>query len=343
MPREIRLARWALAFAALLVGRGAAAQTSATDAAAAQALFEDGKRLMVAGKYAEACPKLAESQRLDPGGGTIYALALCHEGEGKTATAWAEFSLAATEARKDRRADREKAALERIKKLEARLVKIRVVVTGAADGLEIRRNGVLLGAAQWSTPLPVDPGEYKFDAQAPKKKPWSTTVTAREEGKTVDVQVPALEDEPVAPAPPPPKPNPAADPLAAAPPPPKPSPEPPRPRSKDYTAAYLVGGLGLAATAVGVFFGLSATSKWSDAEKACPNNTCPAGQSITLGEDAGRAADLSTVFFVIGAAGLVAGGVLFFTASPSSSNAASVRVAPAVSRDGAGLRIGGAF
>src|SRR5262249_6130177 len=90
----------------------ARAQSSGEDVAAAQALFEDGKRLMQARNYEEACPKLVESQRLDPGGGTLLAIGLCHEGQGRTATAWADFNVALTEARKDRRADREAAALE---------------------------------------------------------------------------------------------------------------------------------------------------------------------------------------------------------------------------------------
>src|SRR5262245_51518985 len=117
----------ALALALLGASGQAHAQVSGVDSATAQALFEDGKRLMAQGKYGDACPKLVESQRLDPGGGTLFAIALCHEGEGRTATAWADFNVALSEARKDKRADREAAAQERIKALEPKLTRYRVV------------------------------------------------------------------------------------------------------------------------------------------------------------------------------------------------------------------------
>src|SRR4051794_15945207 len=108
------------------VARPAKAQSVARDPATAQALFEEGKRLMQAKHFSDACPKFAESQRLDPGGGTLFALALCHEGAGKTASAWADFNDALTEARKDKRADREAAALEHIRALEGQLTRVRL-------------------------------------------------------------------------------------------------------------------------------------------------------------------------------------------------------------------------
>src|SRR4051794_15794728 len=60
-------------------------------AAAAEVLFSDGKRLVQERNFAAACPKFEESQKLDPGLGTLYRLADCYEHVGRTASAWAAF------------------------------------------------------------------------------------------------------------------------------------------------------------------------------------------------------------------------------------------------------------
>src|SRR5437868_2773215 len=84
-----------------------AASPTADDKALATILFRDGRTLLAAGKVLEACLKFEESQRLDPAGGTILNLALCHEREGRLARAWSEFKEAEAVARGDGRSDRE--------------------------------------------------------------------------------------------------------------------------------------------------------------------------------------------------------------------------------------------
>src|SRR5580765_1857550 len=81
----------------------ALAEPSDADRTLAAALFREGKALMDKGDFAPACAKLEESQRLDPGGGTILNLALCHEKEGRFARSWSEFTEAVTVARRDGR------------------------------------------------------------------------------------------------------------------------------------------------------------------------------------------------------------------------------------------------
>ena len=333
MRRLHALSSAAVVVVSMLAGHAAHAQPSGQDVATAQALFDEAKRLMGLNKFAEACPKLLESQRLDPAGGTLIAIALCHEGEGKTATAWAEFNVALGEARKDKRADREAAALEHIKALEPKLTRVRMVVEKKIDGLEVRRDGALVGEAQWGVPLPIDPGEHTFEARAPKKKTLLKTATISGAGTTSDVNIPVLEDDPLA--------------VSS----PGPAPEKPKDASKStddngrgarLTVAAITAGVGVVATGVAVAFSVSANSKWSDAHEACPANKCTNASDVTLGESAGRAADIATLFYVVGAVGLVAGATLWLTApSPPSTGARSLRIAPNVSTTEAGLTLGG--
>src|SRR4051812_34930505 len=90
----------------------------------AEALFDEGVALMARGDFEHACAKLAESQRLDPGGGTLLNLARCQEGAGRVSTAWATYRSALAIARRDARADRIRYAEEHLAILEPRLPKL---------------------------------------------------------------------------------------------------------------------------------------------------------------------------------------------------------------------------
>jgi hypothetical protein len=147
----------------------------AEDQAAAQLLFEQGRDLLRAGKPEAACPKLAESQRLDPATGTLLALAMCHEAEGKLASAWAEFSSVVSLASRDGNAEREQLARQRVAELKPRLSSLELQVSqplGAIPGLQLHRNGVLLGRDAWNLPIPVDAGEQRVTASAPGRREW---------------------------------------------------------------------------------------------------------------------------------------------------------------------------
>ena len=80
---------------ALLLGAGLAGARAraagATDEAAAEALFQQGRALMAGGAFFEACAKLEESLRLGPGLGTTFNLADCYTHIGRPASAWSLF------------------------------------------------------------------------------------------------------------------------------------------------------------------------------------------------------------------------------------------------------------
>ncbi len=158
----------------------------------AQSLFEEGRQLMDRGKYAEACPKLAESQRLDPGGGTLLNLAICHEKEGRLGTAYLEMKSALAQAVKDGRKDREKIANEHIAPLGSRVPRLAVHVVREDPGLDVRVDGTVLRKPAWDLLTVVDPGQHVIDASAPGKAPFRQSITLAE-GEQRTLQIPPLD------------------------------------------------------------------------------------------------------------------------------------------------------
>jgi hypothetical protein len=279
--------------AIVVTPRSASAGPTEQDRIVANALFDEARALMAAGRYAEACPKFAESLRLQPGGGTLLNLGVCHENEGKTATAWGELKAALALARRDNREDREKLAIERLAAIEPVLsyVTVRVSEDARIEDLEVRLDGAVLGAPSWGSARPIDPGEHELSASAPGHERFVTTFEIRGDGHRAAFDVPRLSALP------------AREALGA--------------RGSilkgQHIAGIVSGGIGLVGIALGAGFGAAAASAWSDSDAQCPRPHRCTADGAEAARDAGRYADISTVGFVTGGVGLGLGAILFAT------------------------------
>ena len=310
----------ALLLAGLLATPRASAEPTATERAIAETLFREARDLMKREQWADACPKLEESQRLDPGGGTLLNLALCHEGQGKLATALMEFRSALAQAKRDAKPQRERLAQERIAAIEARVPRLVLSVPAAArvEGLALQLDGAPVRPAAWQTPIPVDPGEHSVQANAPGRRGWRTSFVLQAGSGPNTIEVPVLVADPTAPPMPPAT---AAAKPASAPPPPTPPPDHDDSDSTRRTVGFVVGGAGLVAIGIGTYFGLRAISKRGDSNDECPGEQC-SQTGLDLNEEAQDAATVSNVTFAVGIAAATAGVVLVLTAGSGSKNAA---------------------
>ena len=169
------------------------ARAQGDDIAAAEALFQEGRQLMDAGSFADACPKLEESQRLDPGTGTLWHLARCYEKIDRHASAWAKYHEVAAQAKRQGEPAKIAAALKRARALEPKLR--RLVISVPADsrvtGLRITRNGAEVGPGAWGAKLPVDRGQHEIVATAAGHQSWTKNIVIGEQ-PTTSVEVPKL-------------------------------------------------------------------------------------------------------------------------------------------------------
>jgi hypothetical protein len=302
-------AAFALAAAVIPWPSTAWAQTD-QDKAVATTLFEEGRTLLAAGRVSEACRKLEESRRLDPLPGTVLNLATCHEREGLTASAVAEFRQARAMAERDHRDDRVAFADEHIRALEPRLSTLVIIVGPGVDApdLAVTFDGVALGRAAWGTRIPVDPGPHVIATSAPGKQARRIEVHVGPDGDVQTATLEALVDAPA--PPPPPEPLPPASP-APQPPPPLIEAPPPRPEglSTRRTWALVSGGAGVVAAGIGTYFGLTAIAKHGDPQATCTTTPCPI--AVDLNNQAKSAADASTVSFAVALAALGVGAFLW--------------------------------
>jgi hypothetical protein len=335
------------AVACAVLGPGVAAAQPGGATAMAEALFQQARELVKQGNYRDACPKLAESQRLDPKLGTLLNLAVCHDKEGKIATAWAEFTSAAAIAHREGQREREGFAREQIAALEKKLARVIVQVSAPDADLRITLDDQPITGAALGTPLPIDPGKHRIAASAPKKTTWSKDLDVPAAHAEILVPIPALEAAPepapgpsVPPEPPPtaappapPAPTAIVPPLAATAPVPAPAPATSTP-SILMGVGFGVGGAGLL---VGVITGAVTLANASSIRNHCSGNQCTADQQGPI-DSATTIANVSNVGFALGAVG-IAVGVAGVALRPSQqAPKTGVRITPIVGPGAVGLR-----
>jgi hypothetical protein len=299
---------WALA-SQLLVALPANGAPTATEKAAAEALFQEGTTLMAAQKYEAACAKFEASQAIESGLGIKLWLADCYDREGRTASAWALFSEAAALAHQSGQNERERAANERNADLEKRLSKLelKAPAAGLPPGVVVTLNGVTIPDASLGSALPVDPGAQRIVFRAPGFRTLTLETKVPVGPSSVLLDVPALQREPEAPK--------TLAPAAA----PAPEHAQPKPGATQRTLGWALGGLGVLSFAGSGVLAYRAHSLDRDSHAHCLTNepnACNAegaslrGQATTYG-------NVATATFVAGAALTTTGVVLLLTA-PSS-------------------------
>jgi serine/threonine-protein kinase len=306
----------------------ARASGNAGETAAAQALFDQARALIEQDRFAEACPKLEESQRLDPAWGTLINLADCYEHVGRTASAWSRFIQVASGSRQAGQTARADAAKARAQALEERLSKlvISVVEADATAGIVVKRDGVVVGAAQWDAAVPVDPGEHMIEASAPGRRAWRTTVVVGARSDYKKVIVPSLEREPA-------KASEAPAPAHGA--------EAASSWSGMRIAGVTVGAMGAAALGVAGYFGVRALIYKHDSNETCVGNACTP-EGTDLRNKALDAGNLATIFGIGGVISL-AGGTVLYVVGRSPAAQPTVTVVGAADTHAARIEISGSF
>jgi hypothetical protein len=286
------------------------------DPAAGEALFREARKLFDQGKIDEACRKFADSQALDPSSGTLLNLADCHAEQGKTATAWAEFVAAAQLAETQHKPQHAAEAQRRANGLEPRLSYLTISMQDPPQGLEVRRDTLLIPAGVLGTRIPVDPGEHRIVASAPGHQELNVTVRVGLHGDHRAVTLPPL--------------APLARPTGVA--------ERGHARQATVSATtplahesssrspsmlpWVIGGAGAVALATGSVFGVLALRSEKAAERACATHENCSKKALDAERDRDRQAWIANIGIGAGIVGVGVAVVMLVTEGGQTESAA---------------------
>jgi len=332
-------------FGIMTLASSARAQTEAENKAAARALGLEGIQLAMDGNCEAALDKLTRAHQLYFAPTIAVWLGECQIDQGQLVAGTETLQrvvrepLTATSPAAYRSAQMRAQTL--LDENLPRLANLTIDVEAPAGAqYQVMVDGMPLPGALVGVARPIDPGAHEVAASGQGLQPVSESITLPE--GQADKLTLTLLPEPSA--------KPATDAGAATPSPAAPPPVSdagPRKSNKGlkvggYTA-LAVGGLGIIA---GSAFGVTATNKRNDLDNQCPDKQCPTSAQSDL-DAMNSSATISTVGFVVGGVGIVAGtGLLILAGSGKHERSVArresrVRVTPVIGLGG--VRLEGSF
>lgn len=266
------------------------------------ALFEEGRKLHLEGKHAEAVLKLSQVVAIRKSPQALRALGLAELDAGRVAHARLHFAEALAIARESGPPAEVEPAKKALDQSAALVGRVTVSLPAEAVDGTFKIDGeplVLQGGA-----VEVDPGTHTITAEASGKEPFSKTVAVAA-GKSADVVVVLA----------------------------------PRASSPRRTIGIAAMGVGAAGLVAGGVTGVLAIGAHDELSKTCANGLCPDGDTAKI--DAYHTLGLvSTVSLIAGGALAVGGAILWVTAPHAQAPASrgAVRVTPYVGLGSAGVR-----
>jgi hypothetical protein len=314
--------RW-LILAGLAAGTLAPARASAQsadDSARAERLFTEAMGLIDKGQFSDACPRLEESQRLDPALGTEFNLAVCDEKIGKLAAAFRHQTAVLKLAHATGKKGREDAAREHLEALTPHVAHL-VLATPQSD-VVVKVDGEIVDRDGFAF-IPVESGGHAILATAPSMQPWSSDVTVPPSdpaaaGPEIRVDIPVLR------------------PLEA-----RTITVEKETTNTKRVAAWIAGGLGVAGLGTAIVTGVMILSAKSTAQGDCtPQCRDQSGRdAVNTGNSL---LPINSVAWGVTAVGLGAGATLFYL-SLKKTPAATAAIGPTFGPDGGGVTLRGAF
>ncbi len=297
----------------IVVAAIASAREARAQAPSADALFQEGLKLFDAGRTHEACERFAQSYHLDAALGTLQNLATCHEQEGRTARAHAEFEDLVEKAARAGPGHKAREVLGRqhAAALAKKLSKIELQLGAGPNVEEIRIDDAPLARPLWQAPVNLDPGAHTLVFRAAGKREASVSITVATGPSAAPVDVPHLADTP-------------------------PAAPPPRHGVSLRTIGIVTGGAGALGIVLGAVFGGVTFAQKGAASAHCTGQYCDP-QGLALMDSAHGYAAASTTAFVLGIGAAGAGAFLFVWGGREGRADVRVGAAPG------GLRVSGAF